>query len=118
MKFSDMEYIRPDKEKIIADIVRATERLASAGSFEEADAALMEYEDVAGELSSMCTIANIRHDIDTADSFYSDEVDYLDMAVPEIQEYMQGWNKQLCGTKYRDEFEEEVRAAPIYQSRD
>ena len=25
MKFSDMEYIRPDKEKIIADIVRATE---------------------------------------------------------------------------------------------
>lgn len=106
MKFSDMEYIRPDKEKIIADIVRATERLASAGSFEEADAALMEYEDVAGELSSMCTIANIRHDIDTADSFYSDEVDYLDMAVPEIQEYMQGWNKQLCGTKYRAEFEE------------
>ena len=31
---------------------------------------------------------------------------YLDMAVPEIQEYMQGWNKQLCGTNYRAEFEE------------
>ena len=61
MKFSDMEYIRPDKEKIIADIVRATERLASAGSFEEADAALMEYEDVAGELSSMCTIATVSY---------------------------------------------------------
>ena len=103
MKFSEMEYIRPDKEKVIKDIARETERLANAGSFEEADSALEEYERVCGEFESMCTIANIRHDMDTADSFYSDEVDYLDMAVPEIQEYIHGWNRQLCRTKYRTE---------------
>lgn len=106
MMFSEIPYSRPDTEALKAEIAAAAARLAAAASFEEADAIFREFEERNAVVNTAFTVAQIRHDIDTADEFYDGEVEFFDNVLPEIQECAQQWTLALLQSPYRREFEE------------
>ena len=105
MKFSEIRYERPDIEAAKRFFSDAARRLAAAGSFEEAERVFLEVEEYSARVSSMLTVASIRHDIDTRDPFYDAEAAFIDAAGPELAEYEQEWNRAMLSTPFRAEFE-------------
>ncbi|NCB50546.1 MAG: M3 family oligoendopeptidase [Clostridia bacterium] len=101
-----MSYIRPDAEAAKIVISSAAERFSRAGSFSEADAVFRQADEYAGRIDTLFTIAQIRHDIDTADDFYDAETAFADDIQPQLEEYLQLWKKAVLKTKYRKEFSE------------
>ena len=93
LKFPEMPYERPDVEAAKQFLADAAARLDAAESFEAADAVFVEVDKYTTDLNTMFTIAHIRHDINTADEFYDAEVEYADTALPELQEYVDRWNR-------------------------
>lgn len=110
MKFSALEYERPDVESVRARIDAAAERLSSAASFDEADAIFREVEALDSSVETMFTLSHIRHDIDTADEFYDAEVAFSDETAPLLEESSQRWIKALLATPFRKEFAEKYCA--------
>lgn len=106
MKFSQMPYERPDVEALKRYIDSTVERFTAAKSFDEADSIFREAEDRSARMETMFTIAHIRHDIDTNDKFYDDEMAFLDEAGPALEEYIQKWKLALLQTPFRREFSE------------
>ena len=107
MKFSEMPYKRPDPEEIKKDFQDFTERLKKAGSYEEAKATFLAYEDWYKIADTTATLAYVRQSIDTRDEFYSEEKDFWDEFGPEIEEVEQEWIEALLQSPFRKDFEAE-----------
>ena len=107
MKFSEMPYKRPDPEEIKKDFQDFTERLKKAGSYEEAKATFLAYEDWYKIADTTATLAYVRQSIDTRDEFYSQEKDFWDEIGPEIEEVEQEWIEALLQSPFRKDFEAE-----------
>ena len=105
MKFSEMPYKRPDPEEIKKDFQDFTERLKKAGSYEEAKATFLAYEDWYKIADTTATLAYVRQSIDTRDEFYSEEKDFWDEFGPEIEEVEQEWIETLLQSPFRKDFE-------------
>lgn len=110
MKFSEIKYERPDIAAAKKFCEDAAECLSKAETFEEADRIFLEYEEYTNHLSTAVTVAHIRHDINTADEFYDGESEYMDRALPELQESSQKWTMALLGSKFRREFSEKYNS--------
>ncbi len=105
MKFSEMTYTRPDIEKAR---ICAEETVSALKNAENADAARAAYDKFAKEAdsySTMFTLANIRHTIDTRDKFYDDEIAFFNENNPVAEEYFQNVNKALAESPYRADLE-------------
>ncbi len=108
MKFSEMPYVRPNLEEIKASFGRILERIETAGSAQEQIDAYMDCERESKAINTACTLAYVRHTIDTKDEFYDKENDYVDEIGPAIQELNQKVNMALLGSKFRGELEEKL----------
>lgn len=106
MKFSEMPYKRPDLEESKNRITALTETLKAADCFVKADEVFLEMENEQAEFQTMMTMAHIRHDINTRDTFYETEKKYFDDAEPELEEYTQTWTSVLLDSSFRPQFEE------------
>ena len=80
VNFSDMEYVRPDvdKMKVLADEI--TEMVSDTASRNEITQKLDEFYELYFNFTTMEAIAGIRNDIDMTDKFYSEEYDYCTSA--------------------------------------
>ena len=107
MKFSQMPYERPDLEGLKTQLAGLTERLKTAGGYEEARAVFQEREQAGRHLSTLVNLASIRHSIDTRDEFYDGEMKFWNAALPELQAYEQAWTKAMLESPYREEFSRE-----------
>ena len=106
MKFSEMPYTRPDLEKFREESGKVLEKLRAAATAEEQIEAYLAYEEQGKQLSTACSIAYVRHSIDTRDEFYEKESDYIDEISPAIQEMDQKINLALLESKFRPQLEE------------
>lgn len=106
MKFSDMPYTRPDLEKIRAYSREALERIQAAASAQEQADAYLAYERRSRETGTLCSLAYVRHSIDTRDAFYAAENDYVDAISPELQELGQRIDLALLRSPFRGELEQ------------
>ncbi len=104
MKFSEMPYERPELEKVKETLADFTKRLRAAETYEAARAIFLEQEEYGKHISTLSTLAFIRHSIDTRDSFYDKEVKFWNEADPEIEEYNQKWTAALLESPYRRDF--------------
>lgn len=107
MKFSQMSYQRPDLEALKGQISELTERLKQADSYEAAKAAFLDKEELEKHLITQSTLAEIRHSIDTRDSFYDAEMKFWNAAMPELQEYTQAWTRAMLDSPFRQQFSAE-----------
>ena len=104
MKFTEMPYTRPDMESAKTEVATLTARLAEAPDYATAKAVFLEYQTAQKHLMTLCTLAEIRHSIDTRDEFYDGEVKYINASMPEVQEYAQGFTAALLNSPVRADF--------------
>ena len=84
LKFGDYNYVRPDFEKLIADIRALTQRLVNANTSDKAIATYNELNEVSGTTDSMITLANIKNSIDTKDEFFDKEMQFIQENYPRV----------------------------------
>ena len=106
MKFSEMQYVRPDVEKIREHAEKIKNDFLSADSFESADNAFIEWDRLTAHTDTMMTLAYIRSSIDTTDEYYEKEVEYIDECSPIFTDIQQSFTKLLVNSKFRPQLEE------------
>ena len=104
MKFKDMPYERISVESIKEEMKALIQKLKEAKDFEEAEALFLENEKLQGHVFTMCSLALVRHSINTEDKFYDEEQNYWNNAYPQIQEFNQEWTKALLDSPFKDNF--------------
>lgn len=107
MKFSQMAYQRPDLKALQNRLAALTQRLEQAEDYAAAKAAFLDKEALEKQLVTQSTLAEIRHSIDTRDSFYDGEVKFWNAAMPELQTYTQAWTRAMLASPFRDQFSAE-----------
>lgn len=108
MKFKDMPYERVDFEKVTEEMKNLMARFDAAKSGEEQFAIHQEYYKLSGRVETMYTIANIRFDANTADTFYEKEAEYYDEQVPVYSNLELAYQKKLMTSPYRAYLEEKI----------
>ena len=105
MKFSEMPYVRPDMDKVKAELNACAEKIRTADSVEAQIAAFDEASELSKDLMTTGSIAYVRNTINTADKFYDAEREFFDQAGPELEESLQAINIALLDSPYRKELE-------------
>ncbi|MDD7267379.1 MAG: M3 family oligoendopeptidase [Lachnospiraceae bacterium] len=108
MKFSEMPYVRVDMEKLTEQYNDLTARFAAAKSGEEQWEIHQEQYALNKDVKTSMTLAHIRHSIDTTDTFYKAEKDFLDENEPKLAELETRYQKQLLESPYRAYLEEKI----------
>lgn len=107
MKFSEIQYERPDLDRLKEELAALTQRFREAKTFEEADTAYVAVDALQGRsLRTMRTVAQIRRDIDTTDAFYDGEVAFFNQEQPKLQPLQKAWTKATLESPFRKELEE------------
>ena len=105
MKFSEMPYVRPDMDKVKAELNACAEKIRTADSVEAQIAAFDEASELSKDLMTTGSIAYVRNTINTADKYYDAEREFFDQAGPELEESLQAINIALLDSPYRKELE-------------
>ena len=105
MKFSEMPYVRPDMDKVKAELNACAVKIRTADSVEAQIAAFDEASELSKDLMTTGSIAYVRNTINTADKFYDAEREFFDQAGPELEESLQAINIALLDSPYRKELE-------------
>lgn len=105
--FGELEYERPDFEALKAFYASLNERVTNAKTYAEVKACMQEEEAYSAHVSTMFTIASVRHTVDTSDKFYEEEDKYINMQYPEAMPYMQAFSLALLNSPFKKEIDEE-----------
>lgn len=105
MKFPEYPYKRPDVKEIEQRFKELLKQFNEASTFEEQDQAMAAINKLRHNMDTQVALVNIRHSIDTTDSFYKAEQDFMDEAEPVFQEYITDYYRALVGSKFRSELE-------------
>lgn len=108
MKFKDMPYKRVDYDKTAEQFKALTKRVKEAKSGEEIWEIHQEYYKVYQNMMDSMTIAEIRHDGNTADPFYAAEKDYYDETAPMLSSLATDYQRALYESPYRSFMEEKI----------
>lgn len=108
MKFSDMPYQRVEYKDAEKEYRQIMEDFRGAESGEEQFKVHERYYVLSDKISTMMMIACIRHDIDTADEFYSREREYYDEVGPKLESLAVEYRQEVFRSPYRDYLEEKI----------
>ena len=106
-QFKDIPYIRPDMDALKEAFQKAERQFENAHSANEQIAAIDDVQKLKSHYQTMQTLAEIRHTIDTRDTFYDAENTFFDEKSPLYIEMTNNFNKKLLGSTFRKELEEE-----------
>ena len=107
IKFSEMKYSRPDLQETAEEMNRIITDLQNARTYEEAHAAFIAKNTLEMHIMTQKELAQIRHDIDTRDTFYDEEIKFWDASLPGLQEYLVRFSKAMLESPFRPDFEKE-----------
>ena len=105
MIFSDMPYVRPDIDLLSDKTEEHIDCLKNASHFDEADRAFIAMEKTFSGANTAVTLCYVRHSIDTTDEFYTAEQEYLDEALPQMEQLQQNCYRALYESPFRGDFE-------------
>jgi hypothetical protein len=105
MRFPEMKYERFNLEESKALYIRLAEEAKNAKSEDELFKLIAEHEKAYSHITSMSTLAYIRHTIDTEDKFYDEENKFSDENMPLLQEDFLAFAKMLIDSPFRPEIE-------------
>ena len=106
MKFSELEYKRPDIAATNEKLSALTEKMIAAPDAKTQIDLILEKEKLMSDFGTNATIASIRHSIDTRDAFYEAENDFFDENGPVLEEKAQEFMNAVLESKFRKELEE------------
>lgn len=110
MKISEIKYVRPDKEQVLAHLADIRQRMENAQTLEDFYAVHDEYKAYSEDLGTNMRIAFIRFTQDTRNEFYAAEQDYLDEIGPEISVANAKIANCYLKSKFRKQLEERFPA--------
>lgn len=93
--FSDIEYTRPDPDAIKEEFQALLDQLREAGTRDKQISAIQEINDLRDRISTLATIAQIRHSLDTRVEKWEEENQFFDRFQPEIQHLSNKYYKIL-----------------------
>ena len=108
MKFQDMPYKRVDFAEIQNRFQDLMKEFQNAQSGEEQFEIHKKYYSLTDDVETFSTLAEIRHDGDTADAYYKEENDYYDASMPAYKDMVIKYQKMLFDSPYRDYLEEKI----------
>lgn len=110
MKFNDMKYQRPDMDQLMAEMKNDLDALNACTSADQFMEIFRRINVRRSSLQTTVTLCQVRHSINTADSFYSAENDYWDQMLPEYQALESRFMSICLDTPCRKEIEKEIPA--------
>ena len=106
IRFSEIEYVRPDIEALKTLLTEATKKVREATSSGEIRDAYYAVQESENAIDSMYTVAHIRNTINTADPFYDGEMKWLREELAKTIPQYNAWQKALAESPFRKELEE------------
>ena len=107
VRFSEMPYERPDMEAMKAALTEAARRVREATDYREVREAYFTLQEKETGVETLYTIAYVRNTINTADTFYEEEVRWLQEEIARMIPLTKAWKEALASSPFRKEFEEE-----------
>src|SRR5690554_7245395 len=105
MKFQDYKYERPVVEEINKEAAQLFSAMKNATSKEDFLLHMDKFIQLRLHVESMFQLVSIRHSIDTRDEFYDKESDYVDMAMPELQNLVTRFYHIILNSPFRADIE-------------
>ena len=106
-KFADLQYVRPDMEKVFARVSGDIAALKEAKSYGEFKNAYMDFVEADTELETAKTVAHIRNTINLLDSFYEGEMAYFNSQMPKYGILKKEMGEVIVASPFKGEMEKE-----------
>jgi oligoendopeptidase F len=103
--FSEMNYVRPDVEKLYAEFDSLTQRAANSTDAESLLSEFYKLYDGYISFYSMDSLANVLYSLDTTRNYYQDEYDYCESEAPNLEEKLEALYKAFAASPSRKELE-------------
>ncbi len=107
MKFKDYKYERPDISEYKGIMTEKIEALNNCANYEDLKTIIHEITAHRDKITSMMSLASIRHTIDTRDKFYEEEQLFFDENSPMIQKIDMDYYTAINESKFADEIKNE-----------
>lgn len=108
MKFKDYEYVRPDYDNVRKQYLDLVNDFNGSATADEQYLFLKKINALSREVDTMAQLVYIRNSINTADEFYNDEKDYMDMTSPKFHGLRVEFYKALLNSKFKEELKERI----------
>ncbi len=105
MKFSEIEYERPNVQELQEKFGHLINLFNKADSFDEQDALIRNINDLRMEFQTLGTIASIKYSIDTNDKQFEEEQDFYDSNSPVFDGLVHQYYTAIVKSKFRPELE-------------
>ena len=107
-RFSELHYLRPDGESLLAAIDSAASALKHAGDYPAAREIFLNLNQKQEHFHTMEELASIRNSIDTRDTFYEKEMEYFHSIKPRIHVKMKKFHEVFLAGRFLSDFEKEL----------
>lgn len=104
MKFSEIQYHRPDPERLKAELGELIRQLKNAGNYEEARLIFLAWEEKQKITKTMSIVSFIRRNMDEDDEFYKEERAFWRSFDAELEGYSKAWAEAMLDSPFRAEF--------------
>lgn len=104
--FQEYEYKRPNIEQMKGQVQAYIEQFKQSTTVEEQSSIIEQINNIRNNFSTQSNLAYIRASIDTNDSYYQQERDYLDEIMPQFEEVVFDYYKALVDSPCRSQLEE------------
>ena len=104
-KFQDLKYQRPNMEKLTEEIVKLQNIFDKAENSNQQFLCFQRMDTIQDYFSTMYSIANIRHSIDTRDEFYDQEINFYNENLPLLEKLFDTFYRALLISPFRNELE-------------
>ncbi|MEO8512952.1 MAG: M3 family oligoendopeptidase [Ignavibacteria bacterium] len=105
MKFSEIEYKRPDVAILQEKFEHLINLFEKAESFDEQDALIRNINDLRMEFQTLGTIASIKYSIDTNDKEFESEQEFYDANSPIFDGLVHKYYTSIVHSKHREQLE-------------
>lgn len=107
-KLTSLPYERVTIEAFQEEGKKILKEFKEAQSGEEQFEVHKKYYKLSNKMSTARILAQLRHDGDVTDKFYTEEQDYYDEISPKVTAFENEYKKELFNTKFRDYMEEKI----------
>jgi M3 family oligoendopeptidase len=104
-KFSEIEYRRPDLDKVQSTFKGLLEKFDSAPDYAVQEKVITEINDLKAEFQTASSIANVRNSIDSSNTFYESEQEFYDTSEPIFRELNIEFYKSLNNSPFKKQLE-------------
>lgn len=106
MKFKDYKYERPELEKLEKEFKKLISQFEKADTANKQSEIISQITQIRNKFETMYTLASIRHSIDTRDSYYEKEQEFMDENSPRYTNVVTEFYKSLIGSTFKKDLSE------------